>query len=136
MVNTEPLSKQIRKGKFDLEMSVFQNKMFIYRGKEYERREDFEARLLTQFPNAEKMKTTTPASEDIRSSSGQCILQCPSQHMPITTNICFLCLQFSRFSLLLFLSLVQTDIQCFTVKPILELPPKFQNKPVSEQIVR
>ncbi|KAG5855337.1 hypothetical protein ANANG_G00048040 [Anguilla anguilla] len=26
-------------------------------------------------------------------------------------------------------------IQCFTVKPILELPPKFQNKPVSEQIV-
>ncbi len=133
------MSKQIRKGKFDLEMSVagvFQNKMFIYRGKEYERREDFEARLLTQFPNAEKMKTTTPASEDIRSSSGQCILQCPSQHMPITTNICFLCLQFSRFSLLLFLSLVQTDIQCFTVKPILELPPKFQNKPVSEQIVR
>uniref|UniRef100_A0A8C1R9G6 Dedicator of cytokinesis 1 n=1 Tax=Cyprinus carpio TaxID=7962 RepID=A0A8C1R9G6_CYPCA len=78
--------------------SFLRNKMFIYRGKEYERREDFEARLLTQFPNAEKMKTTTPPSEDIRSSSGQ-------------------------------------YIQCFTVKPILELPPKFQNKPVSEQIV-
>lgn len=28
------------------------------------------------------------------------------------------------------------DIQCFTVKPILDLPAKFQNKPVSEQIVR
>lgn len=28
------------------------------------------------------------------------------------------------------------DIQCFTVKPMLELPPKFQNKPVCEQIVR
>ncbi|RXN19004.1 dedicator of cytokinesis 1 [Labeo rohita] len=82
--------------------SFLRNKMFIYRGKEYERREDFEARLLTQFPNAEKMKTTTPPSEDIRSSSGH---------------------------------LVPTDIQCFTVKPILELPPKFQNKPVSEQIV-
>lgn len=53
---------------------VLQNKMFIYRGKEYERREDFEARLLTQFPNAEKMKTTTPPSEDTKSSSGQCIL--------------------------------------------------------------
>uniref|UniRef100_A0A671N0D1 Dedicator of cytokinesis 1 n=1 Tax=Sinocyclocheilus anshuiensis TaxID=1608454 RepID=A0A671N0D1_9TELE len=78
--------------------SFLRNKMFICRGKEYERREDFEARLLTQFPNAEKMKTTTPPSEDIRSSSGQ-------------------------------------YIQCFTVKPILELPPKFQNKPVSEQIV-
>lgn len=53
---------------------VLQNKMFIYRGKEYERREDFEARLLTQFPNAEKMKTTTPPSEDTKSSPGQCIL--------------------------------------------------------------
>uniref|UniRef100_A0A8L0DNM7 Dedicator of cytokinesis 1 n=1 Tax=Oncorhynchus mykiss TaxID=8022 RepID=A0A8L0DNM7_ONCMY len=51
-----------------------QNKMFIYRGKEYERREDFEARLLTQFPNADKMKTTTPPGEDIKTSSSQCIL--------------------------------------------------------------
>lgn len=48
--------------------------MFIYRGKEYERREDLEARLLTQFPNAEKMKTTTPPSEDTKGSSGQRIL--------------------------------------------------------------
>lgn len=52
-----------------------QGKVFIYRGKEYERREDFEARLLTQFPNAEKMKTTSPPSEDIKNSPGQCILQ-------------------------------------------------------------
>ncbi|KTF89594.1 hypothetical protein cypCar_00033458 [Cyprinus carpio] len=116
--------------------SFLRNKMFIYRGKEYERREDFEARLLTQLPNAEKMKTTTPPTEDIRSSSGQCILQCHSQHMlTTTTEICFVCPQFSKLSFLLFLSLVQIDIQCFTVKPILELPPKFQNKPVSEQIV-
>uniref|UniRef100_A0A3P9NIS5 Dedicator of cytokinesis 1 n=1 Tax=Poecilia reticulata TaxID=8081 RepID=A0A3P9NIS5_POERE len=78
--------------------SFLRNKMFMYRGKEYERREDFEARLLTQFPNAEKMKTTTPPSEDTKSSSGQ-------------------------------------YIQCFKVKPILNLPAKFQNKPVSEQIV-
>lgn len=28
------------------------------------------------------------------------------------------------------------DIQCFTVKPILDLPAKFQNKLVSEQILR
>lgn len=28
------------------------------------------------------------------------------------------------------------DLQCFTVKPILDLPAKFQNKSVSEQIVR
>uniref|UniRef100_A0A3B3UEC3 Dedicator of cytokinesis 1 n=1 Tax=Poecilia latipinna TaxID=48699 RepID=A0A3B3UEC3_9TELE len=78
--------------------SFLRNKMFMYRGKEYERREDFEARLLTQFPNAEKMKTTTPPSEDTKNSFGQ-------------------------------------YIQCFKVKPILNLPAKFQNKPVSEQIV-
>ncbi|XP_041426843.1 dedicator of cytokinesis protein 1 isoform X2 [Xenopus laevis] len=77
--------------------TFIRNKMFIYRGKEYERREDFEARLLTQFPNAEKMKTTSPPGEDIKNSVGQ-------------------------------------YIQCFTVKPLLELPPKFQNKSVSEQI--
>ncbi|TRY58239.1 hypothetical protein DNTS_021940, partial [Danionella cerebrum] len=88
--------------------SFLRNKMFIYRGKEYERWEDFEARLLTQFPNAEKMKTSVPPSDEIRSSSAQCIL---------------------------IINRVQTDIQCFTVKPILQLPPKFQNKPVSEQIV-
>ncbi|KAM6306101.1 dedicator of cytokinesis protein 1 isoform 8-T8 [Aegotheles albertisi] len=73
------------------------NKVFIYRGKEYERREDFEARLLTQFPNAEKMKTTSPPGDDIKNSSSQ-------------------------------------YIQCFTVKPKLDLPSKF-HRPVSEQIV-
>ncbi|RXM36003.1 Dedicator of cytokinesis protein 1, partial [Acipenser ruthenus] len=78
--------------------SFMRNKIFIYRGKEYERREDFEARLLTQFPNADKMKTTTSPGDDIKNSPGQ-------------------------------------YIQCFTVKPILELPPKFQSKPVSEQIL-
>ncbi|MEE6486380.1 hypothetical protein FKM82_014589 [Ascaphus truei] len=78
--------------------TFLRNKVFIYRGKEYERREDFEARLLTQFPNAEKMKTTSPPGDDIKNSTGQ-------------------------------------NIQCFTVRPLLELPPRFQNKPVSEQIL-
>ncbi|XP_072413688.1 dedicator of cytokinesis protein 1 isoform X1 [Chiloscyllium punctatum] len=78
--------------------SFIRNKMFIYRGKEYERREDFEARLFTIFPNAEKMKTTSPPSDDIKNSSGQ-------------------------------------YIQCFTVQTIRELPPKFKNKTVSEQIL-
>uniref|UniRef100_A0A803SR84 Dedicator of cytokinesis 1 n=1 Tax=Anolis carolinensis TaxID=28377 RepID=A0A803SR84_ANOCA len=77
--------------------TFLRNKVFIYRGKEYERREDFEARLLTQFPNAEKMKTTSPPGEDLKNSPGQ-------------------------------------YIQCFTVKPKLDLPPKF-HRPVSEQIL-
>ncbi|CAI5774879.1 of cytokinesis 1 isoform X1 [Podarcis lilfordi] len=77
--------------------TFLRNKVFIYRGKEYERREDFEARLLTQFPNAEKMKTTSPPGENIKNS--------PAQY-----------------------------IQCFTVKPKLDLPSRF-HKPVSEQIL-
>ena len=57
-----------------LDSPALQNKIFIYRGKEYERREDFSLRLLTQFPNAEKMTSTTPPGEDIKSSPKQCIL--------------------------------------------------------------
>ncbi|XP_059782843.1 dedicator of cytokinesis protein 5 isoform X3 [Balaenoptera ricei] len=78
--------------------SFLRNKIFIYRGKEYERREDFSLRLLTQFPNAEKMTSTTPPGEDIKSS--------PKQHM-----------------------------QCFTVKPVMSLPPSYKDKPVPEQIL-
>ncbi|ELW67263.1 Dedicator of cytokinesis protein 1 [Tupaia chinensis] len=93
------LAEQYETEMFDYEqLSELLGKVFIYRGKEYERREDFEARLLTQFPNAEKMKTTSPPGDDIKNSSGQ-------------------------------------YIQCFTVKPKLDLPPKF-HRPVSEQIVR
>lgn len=51
-----------------------QNKVFIYRGKEYERREDFEMQLLSPFPNAEKLKSTSPPGQDITDSPGQCIL--------------------------------------------------------------
>uniref|UniRef100_A0A8B9NE39 Dedicator of cytokinesis 2 n=1 Tax=Accipiter nisus TaxID=211598 RepID=A0A8B9NE39_9AVES len=55
--------------------TFLRNKIFIYRGKEYERREDFEMRLLSPFPNAEKLKSTSPPGEDITSSPGQYI-QC------------------------------------------------------------
>ncbi|XP_038166630.1 dedicator of cytokinesis protein 5 isoform X2 [Arvicola amphibius] len=78
--------------------SFLRNKIFIYRGKEYERREDFSLRLLTQFPNAEKMTSTTPPGEDIKSS--------PKQYL-----------------------------QCFTVKPVMSLPPSYKDKPVPEQIL-
>ncbi|XP_042309499.1 dedicator of cytokinesis protein 2 [Sceloporus undulatus] len=55
--------------------TFLRNKIFIYRGKEYERREDFQAQLISHFPNAEKMNTTTPPGENIKNSSGQYI-QC------------------------------------------------------------
>ncbi|GCC17719.1 hypothetical protein chiPu_0017657, partial [Chiloscyllium punctatum] len=51
------------------------NKVFIYRGKEYERREDFQGQLMTEFPNAERMNTTSPPSSNIKNSPGQ-FIQC------------------------------------------------------------
>uniref|UniRef100_A0A6J0SQS5 Dedicator of cytokinesis protein 2 isoform X1 n=1 Tax=Pogona vitticeps TaxID=103695 RepID=A0A6J0SQS5_9SAUR len=55
--------------------TFLRNKMFIYRGKEYERREDFQAQLMSHFPNAEKMNTTAPPGGNIKNSGGQYI-QC------------------------------------------------------------
>ncbi|CAM5142296.1 unnamed protein product [Natator depressus] len=55
--------------------TFLRNKVFIYRGKEYERREDFEMRLLTPFPYAEKLQTTSPPEQDVTDSLGQYI-QC------------------------------------------------------------
>lgn len=51
-----------------------QNKMFIYRGKEYEWLEDFSLKLLSQFPNAVRMTSTSPPGENIWNSPGQRIL--------------------------------------------------------------
>ncbi|XP_024936302.1 dedicator of cytokinesis protein 1 isoform X7 [Cephus cinctus] len=48
-----------------------QNKVFVYRGKEYERRSDFCSRTLNQLPNAEQMKELSPPSEDILDSNSQ-----------------------------------------------------------------
>lgn len=68
-----------------LAVSDLQNKIFIYRGKEYERREDFSLRLLTQFPNAEKMTSTTPPGEEIKASPKQCILDLGDRAQPSPT---------------------------------------------------
>ncbi|XP_060904050.1 dedicator of cytokinesis protein 2-like [Labrus mixtus] len=74
------------------------NKVFIHRGKEYERREDFQNHLMSQFPSAVRLNTTTIPGDDIRNS--------PQQY-----------------------------IQCFTVQPVLEIPPRLKNKPVPDQII-
>ncbi|GAB1295927.1 Dedicator of cytokinesis protein 2 [Apodemus speciosus] len=50
--------------------SFLRNKVFIYRGKEYERREDFQMQLLSQFPNAEKMNTTSAPGDDVKNAPG------------------------------------------------------------------
>uniref|UniRef100_A0A4W6F5C3 Dedicator of cytokinesis 5 n=1 Tax=Lates calcarifer TaxID=8187 RepID=A0A4W6F5C3_LATCA len=55
--------------------SFLRNKMFIYRGKEYEWLEDFSLKLLSQFPNAVRMTSTAPPGDNISTSPGQHI-QC------------------------------------------------------------
>ncbi|XP_008336410.2 dedicator of cytokinesis protein 5-like, partial [Cynoglossus semilaevis] len=54
--------------------SFLRNKMFIFRGKEYEWLEDFSLKLLSQFPSAVRMTSTAPPGDNICNSSGQCIL--------------------------------------------------------------
>ena len=48
-----------------------QNKVFVYRGKEYERLSDFCSRTLNQLPNAEQMNKLSPPGDDILESSNQ-----------------------------------------------------------------
>ncbi|MBN3322317.1 DOCK2 protein, partial [Atractosteus spatula] len=78
--------------------TFLRNKVFIHRGKEYERREDFQSQLMSQFPSARRLNTTTLPGDDIKNS--------PLQY-----------------------------IQCFTVQPVLEIPPRLKNKPVPDQII-
>ncbi|XP_034240436.1 dedicator of cytokinesis protein 1 isoform X3 [Thrips palmi] len=51
--------------------AFLQNKVFVYRGKEYERLTDFCNRTLNQLPNAELMNKLTPPGEDITESMQQ-----------------------------------------------------------------
>ncbi|XP_031413970.1 dedicator of cytokinesis protein 2 [Clupea harengus] len=74
------------------------NKVFIHRGKEYERREDFQNQLLSQFPSSIRLNTTQMPDDTIKNS--------PNQY-----------------------------IQCFTVQPVLEIPPRLKSKPVPDQII-
>lgn len=51
--------------------AFLQNKVFVYRGKEYERLTDFCNRTLNQLPNAELMNKLTPPGEEITESMQQ-----------------------------------------------------------------
>ncbi|XP_076631405.1 dedicator of cytokinesis protein myoblast city isoform X4 [Colletes latitarsis] len=51
--------------------AFLQNKVFIYRGKEYERLSDFCSRTLNQLPNAEQMNKLSPPTPEILESNHQ-----------------------------------------------------------------
>lgn len=50
----------------------FQNKVFVYRGLEYERMEAFTQRLQTEFPTAQLLTKNSPPSQTILQSDAQC----------------------------------------------------------------
>ena len=51
--------------------AFLQNKIFVFRGKEYERLSDFSNRIMLQFPNAETMNRLTPPDQEIMDSPQQ-----------------------------------------------------------------
>jgi dedicator of cytokinesis protein 1 len=58
---------------FGTEFPAFlQDKAFVYRGKEYEKLSEFEARMLERFPKAELLRSLNRPSEEIRTSGKQC----------------------------------------------------------------
>lgn len=67
-------SEYFRVGFYGLGFPEFlRNKIFIYRGKEYERLSEFCTRILTQHPAAELMQTLTTPGDEITQSEGQYI---------------------------------------------------------------
>ncbi|XP_063907750.1 dedicator of cytokinesis protein 1 isoform X2 [Zophobas morio] len=74
MKKSRAIPEYFRVGYFGKGFPQFlQNKMFIYRGKEYERLADFNARILNEFPKAELLNKLTPPGEDITESDRQWI---------------------------------------------------------------
>ena len=51
---------------------IFQNKIFVYRGLEYEKISNFVQRLQTEFPSAQILSKNTPPEDNIVNSDGQC----------------------------------------------------------------
>ncbi|XP_049823522.1 dedicator of cytokinesis protein 1 isoform X5 [Aethina tumida] len=74
MKSVRPEPEYFRVGYFGQGFPKFlRNKIFIFRGKEYERLVDFSTRILNVFPKAELLKTLTPPGSDIQNSDRQYI---------------------------------------------------------------
>ncbi|XP_076266832.1 dedicator of cytokinesis protein myoblast city isoform X3 [Rhynchophorus ferrugineus] len=74
MKSARPEPEYFRVGYFGKGFTKFlQNKMFIYRGKEYERLQEFNCRIMNEFPKAQLLNKLTPPGDDICNSDGQYI---------------------------------------------------------------
>lgn len=73
MKNVRPTPEYFRVGYYGRGFPQFlQNKVFIYRGKEYERLADFNSRIMNEFPKAELLSKLTPPGPEITESDKQC----------------------------------------------------------------
>ncbi|XP_071543136.1 dedicator of cytokinesis protein 3 isoform X3 [Panulirus ornatus] len=72
-----------RVGFYGLGLPLFvRNKVFIYRGLEYEQIGAFTQRIQTEFPQAKMLSHNTPPDDSIRSSDGQYIQICAVKTLP------------------------------------------------------
>lgn len=75
MKHARPEPEYFRVGYYGKGFPQFlQNKVFVYRGKEYERLADFNARIINEFPKAELLNKLAPPGDEITQSDKQCIL--------------------------------------------------------------
>lgn len=78
-----PEPEYFRVGFYGLSFPLFvRNKVFVYRGLEYERIEAFTQRLQTEFASAQIMSKNTPPSHAILHSDGQYIQICNVKPLP------------------------------------------------------
>nr|CAD7446284.1 unnamed protein product [Timema bartmani] len=125
--------------------AFLQNKVFVYRGKEYERLSDFCSRTLNQLPNAELMSKLTPPGEDVTESQHQCILAHFRDPVQLLSGISH---DKTAFTLTIdwtdddreirvWVQASCSDVQINKVDPLMdERKQRLSGKPVSDQILR
>ncbi|XP_050437512.1 dedicator of cytokinesis protein 3 isoform X2 [Adelges cooleyi] len=83
LTQLRPESEYFRVGFYGQGFPLFvRNKVFVYRGLEYEHMETFTQRLQTEFPTAQLLTRNTPPSQTILQSDGQYIQICNVKPYP------------------------------------------------------
>lgn len=83
LIQIRPEPEYFRVGYYGLGFPLFlRNKVFIYRGLEYERIEAFTQRLQTEFPQAQILMKNTPPDDSIMNSEEQYIQICNVKPIP------------------------------------------------------
>ncbi|XP_053971096.1 dedicator of cytokinesis protein 3 isoform X2 [Hylaeus volcanicus] len=88
LTQLRPEPEYFRVGFYGLSFPLFvRNKLFIYRGLEYERIGAFTQRLQTEFPSAQILMKNSPPDETILASEGQYIQICNVKPIPEESSL-------------------------------------------------